>query len=125
MSKEEGRKVSLEHFKLSEDDYNDLLADAFIKRFPTLAEKSLIGTPKLLSPLTGDFYQVAKEKMAEIIKPEPKRLKDLASERSQAVAKYLVQKAGVPNDRVFILDSALDPKRDGKEIVSALSLKTN
>jgi hypothetical protein len=124
MSKEEGRKVRLEHFKLSEDDYNDLLADAFIKRFPTMGEKSILGTPKLLSPLTGDFYQVAKQKMAEIIKPEPKRLKDLASERSQAIAKYIVQKGGIANERVFILDSALDPKRDGKDIVTALSLKT-
>lgn len=125
MSKEEGRKVGLEQFKLSEDDYNDLLADAFIKRFPTMAEKSLLGTPKLLSPLTGDFYQVARQKMAELIKPEPKRLKDLASNRSQAIAKYMAQKGGIPNERIFILDSAVDPKRDGKSIDSALSLKTN
>jgi outer membrane protein OmpA-like peptidoglycan-associated protein len=125
MSKEEGREVSLEQFRLSEDDYNDLLADAFIKRFPTLAEKSLFGTPKLLSPLTGDFYQVAREKMAEIIKPQPKRLENLASSRSQAIAKYLAQKAGISNDRIYILDSAIDPKRDGKEIVSQLSLKAN
>jgi outer membrane protein OmpA-like peptidoglycan-associated protein len=125
LSKEEDRKVGLEQFKLSEDDYNDLLADAFIKRFPTMGEKSIFGKPKLISPLTGDFYQVAKEKMSEIIKPDPKRLKDLASDRSQAIAKYIVQKGGVPSERVFILDSAVDPKRDGKDIVSALSLKTN
>ena len=125
LSKEEERNVRVEHFKLSEDDYNDLLADAFIKKFPTMGEKSIFGTPKLLNPLTGDFYQVAKQKMSEIIKPQPERLKELASERSQSIAKYIVQKGGVPNERIFILDSALDPKRDGKDIVSALSLKTN
>jgi len=90
-----------------------------------MGEKSIFGTPKLLNPLTGDFYQVAKQKMSEIIKPQPERLKELASERSQSIAKYIVQKGGVPNERIFILDSALDPKRDGKDIVSALSLKTN
>jgi outer membrane protein OmpA-like peptidoglycan-associated protein len=125
LSKEENKKVRIEHVNLSEDDYNDLLADAFIKQFPTLGEKSVFGTPKLINSDTGDFYKVAKQKLSEIIKPDLKRLKDLASERSQAIAKYIVQKGGVPNERVFILDSALDPKRDGKDIVSALSLKTN
>jgi Domain of Unknown Function (DUF748) len=125
LSEEQGKKVRAEYVELSEDDYNDLLADAFIKQFPTIGKKSLLGTPKLINSDTEDFYKVAKQKMSEIIQPDPKRLKDLASERSQAIAKYIVQKGGVPNERVFILDSAIDPKRDGKNIVSALSLKTN
>lgn len=125
LSEEEGKKVRAEYVELSEDDYNDLLADAFIEKFPTMGEKSIFGTPKLVNSDAGDFYKVAKQKMSEIIKPDPKRLKDLASERAQAIAKYIVQKGGIPNERVFILDSALDPKRDSKEIVSALSLKTN
>ncbi|WP_411726538.1 DUF748 domain-containing protein [Methyloglobulus sp.] len=125
LSEEEGKKVRAEYVELSEDDYNDLLADAFIKKFPTMGEKSIFGIPKLVNSDAGDFYKVAKQKMSEIIKPDPKRLKDLASERAQAIAKYIVQKGGVPNERVFILDSTLDPKREGKEIVSALSLKTS
>ena len=124
LSEEEDKKVRAEYVELSEDDYNDLLADAFIKQFPSKGKKNLLGTPKLIDS-DGDFYKVAKQKLSEIIKPDPKRLKDLASERSQAIAKYIVQKGGVPNERVFILDSALDPKREGKDIVSALSLKTN
>ena len=125
VSREKGKQVLSEYVELSEDEYNDLLADAFIQRFPTMAEKSLLGKPKLIPPLTGDFYQVAKEKLSETIKPDPKRLKDLASERSKEIAKYIVQKGGIPNERVYILDSVLDPERKGKEIVSALSLKTN
>jgi outer membrane protein OmpA-like peptidoglycan-associated protein len=125
LSKEEEKNVRIEQVKLSEDDYNDLLADAFIEKFPNLAEKSLIGTPKLINSESDDFYKVAKQKMSEIIKPDPKRLKDLASDRAQAIAKYIVQKGGIPHERVFILDSAIDPKRDGKDIVSALSLKTD
>lgn len=125
ISQEEGKKIRSEYVELSGDEYNDLLADAFIQRFPTMAEKSLFGTPKLIPPLTGDFYQVAKDKMSELIKPDPKRLKDLASERAKAIAKYIVQEGGIPNGRVYILDSVLDPERKGKELTSALSLKTN
>jgi hypothetical protein len=125
LSKEEGKKIRPEHVELSDDDYNDLLADAFIEKFPTMAEKSLIGSPKLINDDAGDFYKVAKQKMQGIIKPETERLKHLANDRAQAIAKYIVQKGGIPNGRVFILDSALDPKREGKDVVSALSLKAN
>jgi hypothetical protein len=78
-----------------------------------------------VAPATGDFYEVAKQRLAAIIKPEPHRLKDLAAERARAIAKHIVQKGGIPNERVFILDTAIDPKRNNAEIVSALSLKTN
>ena len=125
LTKEEGKKVRAEYVELNEDDYNDLLADVFIEKFPGMAEKSIFGTPKLINNDAGDFYKVAKQKMQESIKPEPERLKHLANDRAKAIAKYLVQKAGIANSRVFILDSAVDPKREGKEIVSALSLKTN
>ena len=125
LSKEEGKKVRAEYVELTEDDYNDLLADAFIENFPGMGEKSIFGTPKLINEDAGDFYKVAKQKMQESIKPEPERLKQLANDRANAIAKYLVQKANIPNGRVFILDSALDPKREGKEIVSSLSLNTN
>ncbi|MBK8817007.1 MAG: DUF748 domain-containing protein [Methylococcaceae bacterium] len=125
LSQEDGKKIRSEYVELSGDEYNELLADAFIKRFPTMAEKSLFRSPKLIPPLTGDFYQVAKEKMSEIINPDPKRLKDLASERAKEIAKYIVQKGGVPNERVYILDSVTDPESKGKDLVSTLSLKTN
>jgi outer membrane protein OmpA-like peptidoglycan-associated protein len=125
LSKEEGKKVRAEYVDLEGDDYNDVLAEAFIEKFPTMAEKSLLGTPKLINSDAGDFYQVAYQKMSEAIKPEPERLKNLANDRAQAIANYLVKKAGIANSRVYILDSAVNPKRETKEIVSALSLKTN
>ncbi len=125
LTKEEGKKVRAEYVELPEDDYNDMLADAFIEKFPTMAKKNMIGTPKLINSDSDDFYKVAKQKMQESIKPEPERLKHLANDRAKAIAKYVVEKGGIPNSRVYILDSAVDPKRDGKEIVSALSLKVN
>jgi outer membrane protein OmpA-like peptidoglycan-associated protein len=120
-----GKKILAEYIELSDEEYKRLLADKFIEKFPLLAEKSLFGTPRLIHPDAGDFYVVAKQKLAEIIKPEENRLKHLAEERAQAVAKYILQKGEIPNDRIYILDTAIDPERDTKEIVSKLSLKTN
>lgn len=125
VNKKGGRKTRAEHIELSDEDYKRLLAQVFIEKFPMLAERSFLGAPQLVAPATGDFYEVAKQKLAAIIKPEPQRLKDLAVERAQAIAKYIVQQGGIPNDRVFILDTAIDPKRQNTEIVSALSLTTN
>jgi hypothetical protein len=125
LTKDEGKKVRAEYVELSEDDYNDLLADAFLEKFPTLGKKNLLGTPKLMQSDSEDFYKVAKQKMQESIKPEPDRLKHLANDRAKSIAKFLVEKGGISHDRVFILDSAIDPQRNGSDIVSALSLKTN
>ena len=124
-NQEEGRKTRAEYVELSEDDYQRLLAQEFIKKFPLLGERSLFGVPRLIEPAIGDFYQVAKQKLAALIKPEPQRLKDLAAHRAQAIAKYLVKQGGIASERVFILDTAIDPKRENDEIVTLLSLKAN
>lgn len=58
-------------------------------------------------------------------KVQPQRLKVLAVARAQAIANYMVQKGGVTIEKIFILDTALDPVRDNKEIISYLSLNAN
>ena len=125
VNKDSDKKIRSEYVYLSADDYNRLLADVFIQQYPQLAKKSIFGTPKLINNENADFYAFAKNKMAESLQPDSKRLKDLATERAQSIAKYLVQKAGIPNDRIFILDTVVDPERDNKDITSQLSLKTN
>ena len=126
INKEGAIKTRPEYIELSKDDYQRLLADLFIEKFPLLAEKSILGVPHLKDAnFKGDFYEVAKQKMLEVIKPEQERLKDLAAARAQAIAKYIVQKGGVPNERVYILDTAVDPERNRKEIISFLSLSSN
>ncbi len=122
INKDAEKKIRDEYVKLSDDDYKRLLADMFIEKFPLLAEKSFFGTPKLINPEAGDFYKIAKQKLFTIIKPEQDRLKVLASARAQTIAKYLVQKGGVSRERIYILDTVIDPQRDNKEIVSTLSL---
>lgn len=125
VNKEDGIKTRAEYIELSEKDYKRLLAEQFLEKFPSLAEKSFLGTPKLLDPNAGDFYEVAEKRLAAMIKPDTHRLQDIAAERAQAIARYIVQKGGIPGDRVFILDTALDPKRENSDIVSFLSLKTD
>ena len=90
-----------------------------------MAKKSLLGTPELIDSKAGDFYEVAKQQLSTALKREQPRLKKLAAQRAQAIASYLVQKSGVNNEQVFILDPSVDPKRDNNEIASLLSLKAN
>jgi hypothetical protein len=125
INKSAEKKIRDEYVELSDDDYKRLLADMFIEKFPLLAEKSFLGTPQLMDPKAGDFYEIAKQKLFTIIKAEQWRLKRLASARAQAIANYVIKKGGVPRERVFILDTVIDPQRDNKEIVSKLSLKAN
>jgi outer membrane protein OmpA-like peptidoglycan-associated protein len=123
IDKEGSKKILAEYIELSDEQYKRLLADMFIEKFPLLADRSFFGTPRLKDSKAGDFYEVAKQKLTAVIQPEQKRLKELASDRAQAIAKYLVQQGGIENDRVFILDTAVDPKRENDEIISTLSLK--
>ncbi|MEI6268048.1 MAG: DUF748 domain-containing protein [Methylococcaceae bacterium] len=122
INKDAVKKIRAQYVLLSDSEYKRLLAEMFMEKFPLLSEKSFLGTPKLMNPAAGDFYEVAKQKLFTIIKPEQDRLKVLASARAQIIANYVVQKGGVPSERVYILDAVVDPERNNKEIVSALSL---
>ena len=77
INKSAEKKIRDEYVELSDDDYKRLLADMFIEKFPLLAEKSFLGTPQLMNPKAGDFYEVAKQKLFTIVKAEEGRLKNL------------------------------------------------
>ncbi len=102
--KKEGKKIRPEYVVLSEDEYKQLLAEQFIKKYPHLAEWSIFGNPKLKNPDAGDFYQVARRTLAASIPPDRQRLNALARDRARAIARHLVDQ-GIPNDRVFVLDT--------------------
>jgi hypothetical protein len=127
LSKQGGKKIRAEYVIISDQDYRRLMEQLFIENFPLMVEKSLLGKTRLVGSQadtnTDLFYAVAKEKLSAIIQPEPQRLKDLASQRAQTIANYIVQEGGIANDRVFILDTVIDPVRKGGGIVSLLSLK--
>jgi Domain of Unknown Function (DUF748) len=124
----EGEDIRAEYVELSEDDYKRLLADQFIEKFPHLAEKSIFGNPKLINPDGGDFYEVAKRTMAASIPPEHNRLNQLAKDRAKQIAKYVVER-GIPQDRVFVLDTKVvvegETEAESKELSSELSLRAS
>ncbi len=129
VNKQGGRKIRAEYVVISDEDYRRLMEQLFAEKFPLMVERSLLGTRRLVGSKadtsTHAFYAVAKEKLSAIIKPEELRLKGLAAERAQAIANYIVKKGGIGNERVFILDTAIDPEKEGKGIVSLLSLKAD
>jgi outer membrane protein OmpA-like peptidoglycan-associated protein len=129
VNKQGGRKIRAEHVVISDQDYRRLMEQLFAEKFPLMVEKSLLGTLRLVGTKvdthTDEFYAVAKQKLSAIIQPEEQRLKNLAAERAQAIANYIVRTGGIANERVFILDTAIDPERKGSGIVSLLSLKAD
>jgi len=129
VNKQGGRKIRAEYVVISDQDYRRLMEQLFAEKFPLMVEKSLLGKLRLVGSKadtnTDEFYAVAKQKLSAIIKPEEQRLKSLAAERAQAIANYVVQKGGTANERVFILDTAIDPEREDGGIVSLLSLKAD
>ncbi|WP_442919622.1 DUF748 domain-containing protein [Methylobacter sp.] len=129
INKQGGKKTRPEYVVISDQDYRRLMEQLFVEKFPLMVEKPLLGKLRLIGSKadtdTDEFYAVAKQKLSAIIAPEQQRLKTLAAERAQAIARYIVQKGGIANDRVFILDTVIDPKREGSEIASLLSLKAD
>ncbi|MGZ8153454.1 MAG: DUF748 domain-containing protein, partial [Methylovulum sp.] len=79
--RDSGENFSEEDIKLSGNDYNRLLADLFIEKYPQLAKRSLFGAPTLINDDKNDFYTVAKQKLREQIAPRPEKLQALASKR--------------------------------------------
>ena len=125
LNKNAKKRIRDEYVQLSDEDYKRLLADLFIEKFPHLAKRSILGDPQLLDSSAGDFYQVAKEKLLTLFKPEPERLKTLAIKRAQAVANFLVNDGGIAAENIYILDTVVDLESTNKDIVTILSLNAD
>jgi outer membrane protein OmpA-like peptidoglycan-associated protein len=119
------RKIRPEYVELDEADTQRLLAQEFKEKFPQLVKRSFFGSLELAQPELGDFYSVAKETLSQSLPVEQKRLTKLAAARARSIAKYIVQTGGVPNERVFILDTAIDPPRQDNDIDTLLFLKAD
>ncbi len=125
LNRKNKQKILPEYVELDEADSQRFLAQEFAEKFPKLVKKSFFGGMELANPDMGEFYHVAKHTLMDTFQPEPKRLTKLAAARARAVAKYLVQTGGVPNERVFILDVAVDPPRTDTDIDTLLFLKVD
>ncbi|MDO9238448.1 MAG: DUF748 domain-containing protein, partial [Methylicorpusculum sp.] len=117
-----GERTRSEYIELSDEEYKELLAQQFIEKFPLLADFSIFGTPRLKEGESGDFYEVARQKLEALLPPEEQRLNDLAVLRAGNIAKYL-QELGVASNRVFLLSTELDPKRSDPEVSVRLSIR--
>ncbi len=121
--KKQGKVELAEYVKLSEDEYNRLLADLFIQTYPELAGRSLFGRPKLKHPDMGEFDVVAKNMLRSMIKPDEHKLFILAATRARNIARHLTRDGGIAQSRVFILDGAVLPEAEQGELKAQLTLK--
>ncbi|MDD5754472.1 MAG: DUF748 domain-containing protein, partial [Methylococcales bacterium] len=120
-----GQKILPEYVELDDSDAQRLLAQEFKAKFPQLVKTSLWGGFQLVNPEMGEFYTVAKKTLLGTFPVEQKRLTKLAAARARAIAKYIVQQGSVPNERVFILDTAVNPPRTDNDIDALLYLKVD
>jgi hypothetical protein len=118
LSKNSKKKILLEHTKLSDEEYKEQLATLFIAKFPSLAERSIFGNPKLIDSDTDDFYAVAKDKLSKLIPPNPQRLHKLAKARAGEIAKYLLTK-NIEIKRIFLLDVDTTTKEAPENLITA------
>lgn len=117
-----GKTKRAEYIKLSEDEYQRLLADLFINTFPDLAERSFFGAPKLTNPEMGEFYAVASKMLKDKIKPDHNKLVSLALKRARNTAKFLVEQGKVEQSRIFILDGKVLESAQNNTLNTELSL---
>ncbi|NOQ16139.1 MAG: DUF748 domain-containing protein [Methyloprofundus sp.] len=120
--KKEGEIKLAEYIELSEDEYERLLADLFIKTFPELGKRSLFGTPKLIHEDMGEFNVVAKNMLSGMIKPDQHKLRILALTRARNIARHIVQEGGVEQGRIFILDGDVALNAEDNKIVVHMAL---
>lgn len=119
--RDKGKNIRSEYIELTDDEYKRLLAKFFKEVFPDQIEYSLLGQPRIKAQPDADFYRLAREKLEAVMPPDSQRLNNLAVVRANAIAKLLMEKAGIDNGRIYILAPELDPK-GVVGIVSVLSL---
>ncbi len=125
LNRKNEQKIRPEYVELDDADSQRLLAQEFKAKFPKLVKKSFFGGLELEKPEMGEFYTVAKATLLDTFPVEQKRLTKLAAARARTIAKYVVQQGGVPNERVFILDTVINPPRTDNDIDALLYLKVD
>jgi hypothetical protein len=84
----------------------------------------VLGKPKIVSQPDTDFYEVAQQKLENMLPVDPERLNNLAIARANAISKYFTEKCGLDMGRIYILAPELAAK-DSKDFASVLSLNTD
>lgn len=121
--RDQGEQLRSEYIQLSSDEYRRLLAKFYKEVFPEDFETGLLGAPHSKSQSDADFYAVAEQKLAAAMQPDPQRLNDLAIARANALARYLTEKSGLNQDRIYILAPDLNTTHN-QTATSRLTLNT-
>lgn len=120
--RDKGERIRSEYIELSDDEYKRLLAKFYAEVFPQKIDHTLFGTPRIKTDPDADFYTVARQELEAVMKPDPERLNDLAVNRANHIAKYLIEQAGVIRSRIYILATELNNSNDAGSIDALLSL---
>jgi outer membrane protein OmpA-like peptidoglycan-associated protein len=120
--RDKGEVIRSEYLELSEPEYQRLLTKFYAEVFPQKIDRSLLGAPRIKANPDADFYQVARQELENILQPETQRLNDLAVNRANHIAKYLVEQSGIDRSRIYILASEVNAKDSAQGIHAVLSL---
>jgi uncharacterized protein involved in outer membrane biogenesis/flagellar motor protein MotB len=114
LSSKEKERITIDELVITDEEYPDYLEDAY-KAAPFDKPKNFIGMVK------SQPVEVMEKMLREHIKITDHDLRDLANRRAQKVAEYLVGKAGVGPERIFVLEygsRALElPPDEPREVV--------
>ena len=114
LSSKEKEKTTIDEIVITDEEYPDYLEDAY-KAAPFDKPKNFIGMIK------SQPVEVMEKMLREHIEITDHDLRDLANRRAQKVAEYLVGKAGIEPERIFVLEygsRALElPPDEPKEVV--------
>ncbi|MDD5033873.1 MAG: DUF748 domain-containing protein [Methylococcaceae bacterium] len=115
---EKGKKAETVDLHLSEEDYNRLLTQFYRAKLPDSPELKGLKSGAWLS---GGPLESAKHKLLEHWSVSEIDLRSLAQARGESIRNYLIKEAGLPDQRIYLLDVRLG-ERDEKEIKALLSL---
>jgi len=122
LREQQGERIRAEYIALSEADYLRLLAAFYAEVFPGEIDVNMLGKPRMKHNPDIDFYTIARLQLEAIMQPEPHRLNDLAIARSNRIAQYLSEQAGIDKARLYLLGTEIAKGEIGGEVKAILGL---
>jgi hypothetical protein len=96
---------------LSDQVIQRYLPDILEQRFPELDLPDTIETPEGDEILPPDFVQSIWEKLLQSYPVTPQQLKQLADDRANTIAQYLIDHTNLPQQRLFILNARVETEK--------------
>jgi len=120
--RDRGENIPMEYIELSASDYRRLLAKFYAEVFPGEIDYTLLGEPRMKNNPAVEFYSTALMQLEAIMQPDTLRMNDLAVERANQIAKYLIDVLGIARSRIFVLATDIRVGDHDSPLESLLSL---